>query len=85
MHHKTGTETSNIDLHIPTLVPALHALSHSSFLYYYYLKPDLYVRIFVLPTFLTPEFFALVSAREPCAFIIVSWWFAFVRLIPDLW
>lgn len=80
------SETGPLDLHRPTLVPTLHALSPIFLsLYYYHLNPDLYVRIFVLPTFLTPEFFALVRSREPRALIIIGWWFAFVRLIPNMW
>lgn len=75
-----------IDVHRPTLVPALHAFSPIFLsLYYYRLNPDLFVRIFVLPTFLTPEFFALVKSNEPRALIIMGWWFAFVGLIPNLW
>lgn len=75
-----------LDLHRPTLLPAIHAFTPIFLsLYYHHLNPDFYVRVFVLPTFLTPEFFALVSRREPRALIIVGWWFAFVRLIPEVW
>ncbi|KAF2681539.1 hypothetical protein K458DRAFT_420698 [Lentithecium fluviatile CBS 122367] len=75
-----------IDLDSPILLPVLHALSPIFLsLYYYHLNPDLYVRIIVLPTFLTPQFLALLAAREPRALVIVGWWFAFVRLVPDLW
>ncbi|KAF2787197.1 hypothetical protein K505DRAFT_421922, partial [Melanomma pulvis-pyrius CBS 109.77] len=78
--------SSPLDLHRATLLPALHALSPIFLsLYHYRLSPDVYVRIIVLPTFLTPEFLALVRAREPRALVVLAWWFAFVVLIPDMW
>lgn len=79
-------DSGPIDLHAPTLVPALHALSPIFLsLFYYRLNPDFYVRAFAMPTFLPHEFFALVARRESRALIIVGWWFAFVQLIPNRW
>lgn len=75
-----------IDINGPVLLPVLHAFTPIFLsLYYYHLNPDLYVRIIVLPTFLTPQFLALVAARETRALVMVGWWFAFVRLVPGLW
>lgn len=72
-----------MDLHRPILIPVLHALSPIFLsLYYYRLSPDFHVRIFVLPTFLTPEFLALTRAREPRALVLVGWWFALLALLP---
>ncbi|KAF2439055.1 hypothetical protein P171DRAFT_490498 [Karstenula rhodostoma CBS 690.94] len=73
-----------LDLHRPILIPVLHALSPIFLsLYYYRLSPDIHVRIFVLPTFLTPEFLALARAREPRALVLVGWWFALLALLPS--
>jgi hypothetical protein len=78
--------TGPIDMNGPVLLPVLHALSPIFLsLYYYHLNADLYVRIIVLPTFLTPEFLRLVAARETRALVIVGWWFALVRLVAGLW
>lgn len=75
-----------LDLHRATLLPVIHALSPIFLsLYYYHLSPDVYVRIIVLPTFLTPEFLALVRLQEPRALVVMAWWFAFVVLIPNMW
>ncbi|KAF2111525.1 hypothetical protein BDV96DRAFT_552010 [Lophiotrema nucula] len=75
-----------IDMHRSTLLPVIHALSPIFLsLYYFHLTPDVYVRMIVFPTFLTPEFLALVRSREPRALVIIAWWFAFLRLIPNLW
>ncbi|KAL5401298.1 hypothetical protein PMIN06_004814 [Paraphaeosphaeria minitans] len=72
-----------IDLHRPILIPVLHALSPIFLsLYYYRLSPDLHIRIFVLPTFLTPEFLALARTREPRALVLLGWWFALLSLLP---
>ncbi|KAF2734105.1 hypothetical protein EJ04DRAFT_494088 [Polyplosphaeria fusca] len=74
-----------MDLHRATLLPVIHALSPIFLsLYYFRLSPDVYVRIIVLPTFLTPEFLFLVRAREPRALVVMGWFFAFLRLIPDM-
>ena len=76
-------ETGPLDLHRPVLIPVLHALSPIFLsLYYYRLTSDIYVRIFVLPTFLTAEFLALVRARESRALVVVGWWFALLALLP---
>ena len=75
-----------IDINGPVLLPVLHAFTPIFLsLYYYHLDPDLYVRVLVLPTFLTPQFLALVAARETRALVMVGWWFALVRLVPGLW
>ncbi|KAF2190256.1 hypothetical protein K469DRAFT_561453 [Zopfia rhizophila CBS 207.26] len=75
-----------LDLHPPILLPVLHAMSplFLSF-YHFYLSPDFYVRIVVYPTSLTPEYLNLVRNKEPRALVILSWWFALVRLVPNLW
>lgn len=73
-----------MDLHRPILIPVLHALSPIFLsLYYFRLTPDAHVRIFVLPTFLTPEFHGLVRAREPRALVLVAWYYALVMLVPQ--
>ncbi|KAF2705977.1 hypothetical protein K504DRAFT_414052 [Pleomassaria siparia CBS 279.74] len=75
-----------MELHRGTLVPSLHALSPIFLsLYYYHLSPDAFVRIVCLPTFLTPEFIALVRQQEPRALVIMAWFFAFIVLVPDIW
>jgi hypothetical protein len=75
-----------IDINGPILLPTLHAFSPIFLsLYYYHLNPDLYVRIVVLPTFITPEFLSLVASREPRALVMIGWWFAFVRMVPGIW
>lgn len=80
------SDTGPIDLHRSTLLPVLHALSPIFLsLYHYHLNDDATLRITVFPTFLMPEFHALVKAKEPRALIIMGWWFAFVRLLPNNW
>lgn len=82
---KTPNPDLNLDTdpHRPILIPILHALSPIFLtLYYYRLSPDLYVRIFVLPTFFTPEFLALIRAHEPRALVLVGWYFAMLTLLP---
>ncbi|ORY17132.1 hypothetical protein BCR34DRAFT_556078 [Clohesyomyces aquaticus] len=75
-----------LDFHLPVLLPMLHALSPIFLsLYYFHLSSDFYVRTVVFPTFMPPEFIALVKAREPRAMVIIAWWFAFVRLVPNMW
>lgn len=32
-----------------------------------------------------PEFHALVRVKEPRALVIMGWWFAFLRLLPNIW
>ncbi|KAF1957807.1 hypothetical protein CC80DRAFT_442739 [Byssothecium circinans] len=73
------------DPHAPVILPALHALSPIFLsLYYNHLEPDFFVRVMALPTFLPPQFLALMSMREPRALVIVAWWFAFYRLLPKM-
>ncbi|KAL5376832.1 hypothetical protein DPSP01_010243 [Paraphaeosphaeria sporulosa] len=77
------TSSGPIDFHRPVLIPVLHALSPIFLsMYYYRLSPDLHIRIFVLPTFLTPEFLVLTRAREPRALVLLGWWFALLSLLP---
>lgn len=81
----TGSDKT-LDLHAPTLLPAIHALTPIFLsLYYYHLQTDFYTRVIVFPTFLPPSFFHLVAQKEPRALIIVGWWFALVRLSPNTW
>lgn len=80
------SDTGPIDLHRSTLLPVLHALSPIFLsLYHYHLNEDASLRIIVFPTFLMPEFHALVKAKEPRALVIMGWWFAFIRLVPNNW
>lgn len=77
-------QTGPLDLHRPVLIPVFHALSPIFLsLYYYRLSSDIHVRIFVLPTFLTADFLALVRAHEPRALVLVGWWFALLTLLPQ--
>jgi hypothetical protein len=79
-------DTGPIDLHRATLLPVIHALSPIFLsLYHYHLTPDVYVRIVVLPTFLTSEFMSLIRNQEPRALVIMAWWFSFLSLLPNLW
>ena len=79
-----NTQTGPLDFHRPVLIPVLHALSPIFLsLYYYRLSPDVHVRIFVLPTFLTAEFLALVRNQEPRALVLLGWWFALLTLLPQ--
>ncbi|KAF2004309.1 hypothetical protein P154DRAFT_459492, partial [Amniculicola lignicola CBS 123094] len=78
------SDAEGVDIHPPTLLPALHALSPLfRSLYHFGLSPDLYTRIFVYPTYLPPEFLQLVRMREARALVIISWWLAFVALVPQ--
>ncbi|PSN66070.1 hypothetical protein BS50DRAFT_574536 [Corynespora cassiicola Philippines] len=80
------SSTGPIDLHRNALVPVLHALSPIFLsLYYYHLDNDFYTRVQVFPTFLMPEFLALVRNREPRALVIAAWWFSFMQLMPNAW
>ncbi|KAF2468853.1 uncharacterized protein BDR25DRAFT_289796 [Lindgomyces ingoldianus] len=82
----TPLPSSPLDLHPPIILPMLHALSPIFLsLYHFHITPDVYVRIVVFPTFMPPEFISLVKAREPRALVIIAWWFAFVRLVPNMW
>lgn len=75
-----------IDLHHNTLYPVFHALSPMFLsLYYHHLSPDFNVRGFAFPSFLMPDFLALVKARESRALVLVAWWFALVCLVPKGW
>lgn len=77
------TQWGPLDLHRPVLIPVLHALSPIFLsLYYYRLSTDVHVRIFVLPTFLTSDFLALVRSYEPRTLVLVGWYFALLTLIP---
>ncbi|KAF2825901.1 hypothetical protein CC86DRAFT_294548 [Ophiobolus disseminans] len=79
-------DTGPIDIHGNTLYPVFHALSPIFLsLYYYHLNPDFNVRVFVLSSFLLPDFLALVKAREPRALVLMAWWFALVCLVPKGW
>lgn len=82
----SATSTSLSNTHIATLLPAFHALSPIFLsLYYYHLNEDFYVRISVFPTFLMPNFLHLVQQREPCALVLMAWWFALAGLAPSGW
>lgn len=77
-------QSGPLDIHRPVLIPVLHALSPIFLsLYYYHLSPDVHVRIFVLPTFLTAEFLALVRTHEPRALVVLGWWFALLTFLPQ--
>lgn len=79
-------DTGPIDVNGPRLYPVLHVLSPVFVsLYYYHLDPDFHVRVFVVSSFLMPDFLALVKAREPRALVLVAWWFALVCLVPKGW
>jgi len=79
-------DTGPIDFHGPRLAPVFHVLSPVFIsLYFYHLDPDFHVRIFVVSSFLMPDFLALVKAREPRALVLVAWWFALVCLVPKGW
>ncbi|KAF2873826.1 hypothetical protein BDV95DRAFT_627627 [Massariosphaeria phaeospora] len=79
-------DSEPIDIHCESLLPVLHAMSPIFLsLYYYHINPDAHVRITVIPTFLPQEFLTLLREREPRALVIISWWFAFVTLLPQNW
>ncbi|KAF2659685.1 hypothetical protein K491DRAFT_689032 [Lophiostoma macrostomum CBS 122681] len=80
------SDTGPIDLHRSTLLPVVHALSPIFLsLYHYHLSQDVYLRIIVYPTFLPPEFNALMRAREPRALVIVAWWATLMGFPPNMW
>ncbi|KAF1846911.1 uncharacterized protein K460DRAFT_352109 [Cucurbitaria berberidis CBS 394.84] len=80
------TTTGPIDMHRNALVPVFQALSPIFLsLYYYHLNQDFRVRIFVLTSFLMPDFLDLVKTREPRALTLTAWWFALAGLFPRGW
>jgi len=75
-----------MDIHTPVLLSALHPLPPIFLsLYYFRISPDLYARIVAWPTFLGADFTALIRSNEPRALIILAWWFALLKLVPNMW